>query len=244
MADWVQAGRYALGLDPLTLVTPSIAPDFKITPHGQPVATRTLQLGNVSAQRGQTVSVPVQLVCNTNENAVGMTVIYNTNQLKLISASLGSVSASGRLNINTNMASGKVGVAVAMSPGAALTAGTNQVAVLQFLTGTNASGTVPLVLDSSVIQLQVVDKTAVALAANYVNGSVVLPLPPTLQTIMTGNNLQLTWPVASGSFLVQSAGDLSGPWSNVALTITTNGSSVMATVQATNQQQFYRLVGQ
>jgi hypothetical protein len=244
VADWVQAGRYALGLDPLTLVTPPVDSSLKITPHGEPAPTRTLQLGNISAQRGQVVSVPVQLVCNTNENAVGMTVIYNTNQLQFISVSLGSASVSGRLNVNTNMAAGKMGVAVAMSPGAALAAGTNQVAVLQFLTSTNASGTAPLILDSSVIQLQVVDKTAVALSANYVNGSVVLPFPPTLQTLLTGNNLQLTWPVSSGPCLVQSASDLAGPWSNVALTIITNGSSVMVNVQATNQQQFYRLVGQ
>ena len=93
-------------------------------------------------------------------------------------------------------------------------------------------------------QLQVADNTAVVLAANYVNGSVVLPPPPTLQTLMTANNLQLTWPDSSGSFLLQSADNLSGPWSNVALPIITNGSSATVTVQATNQQQFYRLVSQ
>ncbi len=244
VADWVQAGRYALGLDPLTLAMPSVNPNLKITSHDQPVPTRTLQIGNVSAQRGQSASVPVQLICNTNENAVGMTVIYNTNQLQFINASLGSAAVSGRLNINTNMAAGKVGLAVALSPGAALAAGTNQVVVLEFMTSTNAFGSSPLILDSSVIQLQVADKTANVLAANYVNGSVLLPLQPTLQAFMTVNSLQLIWPVTSGSFLVQSATNLSGPWSNLALNILTNGSSIMTTVQATNQQQFYRLVGQ
>jgi hypothetical protein len=244
VADWVQAGRYALGLDPLTPVTPPVISNLKITAHDNPVPTRTLQLGNISAQRGQTVNVPVQLVCNTNENAVGMTVIYNTNQLQFVSASLGSSVANGLLNINTNVASGTVGVAVAMTPGAALAAGTNEVAVLQFLTSANAYGTAPLALDSSVIQLQVADNSAVVLAANYVNGSVVLPLPPTLQTLMTAGNLQLTWPVSSGSFLVQSADNLSGPWNNLALPVITNGSSVTVTVLATNQQQFYRLIGQ
>jgi hypothetical protein len=68
--------------------------------------------------------------------------------------------------------------------------------------------------------------------------------PPTLQTLMTTNNLQLTWPVSSGSFLLQSADNLSGPWSNVAVPIITNGSSATVTVQATNQQQFYRLISQ
>jgi hypothetical protein len=244
VADWVQAGRYALGLDPLTIVTPPVKSNLKITPDDEPVPTRTLQLGNVSAQRGQTVNVPVQLVCNTNENAAGMTVIYNTNQLQFISASSGSALVNGLLDINTNLAPGEVGVAVAMSPGTALAAGTNEIAVLQFLTGASASGTAPLTLDSSVIQLQVADTAANVLAANYVNGSVVLPLPPTLQTLLSANNLQLSWPVLSGSFLVQSASSLSGPWSNLAVPVITNGSSMTVTVQATNQQQFYRLVGQ
>jgi hypothetical protein len=131
-----------------------------------------------------------------------------------------------------------------MSPGAALAAGTNELVVLQFLTGANAYGTAPLTLDSSVIQLQVADNTAAVLSANYVNGSVVLPPPPTLQTLMSANNLQLTWPVSSGSFLLQSADNLLGPWNNLALPVVTNGSSATVTVQATNQQQFYRLISQ
>ena len=109
VADWVQAGRYALGLDPLTIVTPPVKSNLKITADDDSVPARTLQLGNISAQRGQTVNVPVQLVCNTNENAVGMTVIYNTNQLQFISASLGSALANGLLNINTNIAPGQCG---------------------------------------------------------------------------------------------------------------------------------------
>jgi hypothetical protein len=244
VADWVQAGRYALGLDPLTLVPPPAGPHIAVIPHGDPAVTRTLQLGTVSAARGQTVSVPVLLICDTNENAVGLSVVYNTNQLKFTSASLGSALAGGRLNVNSNLAPDRVGLALAMSPGNALTAGTNQVAVLQFLTRSNASGIALLTLDSSVIQLQVADKTALALTANYVDGSVVLPLQPTLQTLKAGNNLQLTWPVSAGTFTVQTASSPVGPWSDASLTVITNGASASVTVQATNQQQYYRLVGQ
>jgi hypothetical protein len=244
VADWVQAGRYALSLDPLTLVTPPAGPHIGVIPHGGSVATRTLQIGTVAAARGQSVSVPVFLICDTNENAVGLTVIYNTNQLKFTGATLGSALAGGRLNVNSDLALDRVGLALAMSPGNALAAGTNQIAVLQFLASPSASGIVPLTLDSSVIQLQVADKTALALTANYVDGAVVLPAQPTIQTYKSGDNLQLTWPISTGTFIVQSASSPAGPWSDASLSIITNGASATVTVQATNQQQYYRLVGQ
>jgi len=249
VADWVQAGRYALGLDPLTPVTPPSSPSLavqkglKFTPLGSPAPTRTLQIGNVAAQRGQPVSVPVQLVCTTNENAVGLTVSFNTNQLKLTGVSMGSaMTVFGRTNINYK--SGKLGMIVAMAPGASLAPGTNQLLVLQFMTSTNAIGQSVLSLDNSVVQLQVADKTANVLAANYVSGAVILPPQPSVTTAKTGANLQLTWPISTGTFQVQSANSPTGPWTNKALTITTNGASAAVTVSVTNQQQYFRLIGQ
>ncbi|MEI6078549.1 MAG: immunoglobulin domain-containing protein, partial [Verrucomicrobiota bacterium] len=249
VADWVQAGRYALNLDPLTLVTMPPVPDagvvknFKFTPYGGPSPARTLQIASVVAQRGQMVSVPVQLTCAASENAVGLTVSFDTNRLKLIRVTLGSAMTGGRTNINYNRP-GKVGMVVAMSPGASLAAGTNQLLVLQFSTLTKASGPVALTLDSSVVQLQVVDNTANALAANYVSGTVVLPPQPVVKTVKAGENLQLTWPASTGTFHVESAGNPLGPWSDASLAITTNGANATVTVTPAGQQQFFRLVGQ
>jgi hypothetical protein len=251
VADWVQAGRYELGLDPLTLVTlppaPSIASLAKSKPMGLPSSTRTLQIGTVSVGRGQTVSVPVLLVCTTNENAVGMTIGYDASRLKFLNATLGSAIIGGRINVNTNHGPGEVGVALAMSPGLALAAGTNQVAVLQFASMTNASGPVTLSLDGTVVKLQLADKTANVLAASYVNGAVTLPPQPVLATAITGANLQLTWQVASGTFQVESASNPTGPWitnTTSPLSFVTNGASVTVTVTATNTEQYFRLVGQ
>ena len=259
VADWVQAGRYDLGLDPLTLVTLEPEPQDALV-KGQvqnngsgPVSfglpsqgpTRLLQIGSVSSQRGQTVSVPVQLVCTTNENAVGITVGYDTNRLTFLNASLGYAITSGTLFANTNLTAGELGIALALSPSpaVALAAGTNQVAVLQFKTSPNASGTVPLTLDSSVVHLQVADNTAGVLPANYLNGAVLLPPQPTLATTMTSTNLQLSWALSSGSFQVQSADSPLGPWSILPLPLVTNGDNVTVMVQVTNQQEFFRLSG-
>ena len=81
------------------------------------------------------------------------------------------------------------------------------------------------------------------LPTNYVYGTVVSP-QPTLATVKSGANLQLTWPVSAGTFHVQSAETPLGPWADAAYTVTTNGESAIVTVTATNQQQYFRLVGQ
>jgi hypothetical protein len=82
------------------------------------------------------------------------------------------------------------------------------------------------------------------LAANYVSGAVTLPAQPTLTSAIAGANLQLTWPVSTGTFQVQSANSLAGPWSNAPLAIITNDANATVTVTAINQQQYFRLVGQ
>jgi hypothetical protein len=246
VADWVQAGRYALGLDPLTLVVPPQPPVPAANANSQSDSNsgRILFISNVSAQRGQAVSVPVELVCTTNENAVGLTANYNPAQLQLIGVSLGSAMADGRLNINSNLMSGQLGLTLALPPGATLPPGTNQVAVLQFIASASASGTVVVTLDDSVVTLQVADQLANALPTAYSNGAVTLPAQPALAATGMAGGLQLSWPATSGTFQVQTADSPLGPWTTVSLPIITNGVNAAVTVSPTNQQQYFRLQGQ
>jgi hypothetical protein len=245
VADWVQAGRYAVHIDPLTVVTPPSSPSIALAkPRGNPVPSRSLLVGSITASRGQTVTVPVQMICTSNENAAGITVDYNTNVLKLAGVSLGAAAGGGRLNVNSNIL-GRVGLTVALLPGFSFPAGTNEVADLKFTANANASGSSPLTLDSSLVQLQVVDMTANPLAATYVSGSVVLPPQPTVSAVKAGpGSLQLSWPVNAGTFQVLGADKPQGPWNPVALPLTTNGASVSVSISVTNQQQYFRLYGQ
>ena len=73
----------------------------------------------------------------------------------------------------------------------------------------------------------------------------VMPVPgPTIGAAsVTGSQLQLNWALATGTFQVQTATSLAGPWTIVSLPLTTNGANVSVTVTTTNQQQYYRLVG-
>jgi hypothetical protein len=250
VADWVQAGRYVLGLDPLTPV-PNPNPDAnllstgsQITPLGSTTPVRTLQVTSVSGQRGQAVNVPVQLVCTTNENAVGLPVSYDPNLLKLTGVTTGTNLAGAQMNVNTLVA-GQVGVALALIPltGAkqTLPAGTNEVAVLQFLASTNAVNTVPLSLVNSAVVTQVADNEANVLATSLVNGAVTFPPGPTVQIANHGGSLLLDWPVGSGSYQLLTAKSPAGPWQALAAVFTTNGNTINVTVPNSNQVQFFRL---
>jgi len=245
VADWVQAGRYALGLDPLTLVGPTGSPNInsKAKPKDGSASSRILQVATVSAPRGQVVSVPVSLVCVTNENAVGMTISFNTNQLRLLSFSPGSALSNGRWNINSNQV-GKVGLALALSPGSMLAAGTNQVAVLNFAANANASGSAAINLDSSVVKLQTADLLATALPTTDISGAVVLPSQPALAATVANGRVQFNWSLSSGTFQVQTASQPMGPWTTLTLPLTTTGTNVSCGLSFTNQQQYFRLSGQ
>jgi len=250
VADWVQAGRYALGLDPLTLVpTPNpevqaATPQLKARPLGLTASAGILQVGTVSGQRGQPVSVPVQLIGTTNENAIGLTVNYNPALLKLTGVTRGANTTGAQLNINSNLVTGKVGVALALSPGQSLAVGTNQVLVLQFIAATNAVNTVPLTLDDSVVKREVADKTAAVLSVSYLSGAVIFPAAPTVQIAQQKGGFLLSWPLGLGTYQVLTASTPTGPWLPMAAALSTNGNNIDALVPGTNQQQYFLLQGQ
>jgi hypothetical protein len=241
VADWVQAGRYSWGLDPLTLVKPSVVPGPPPPALG-PI--RTVLIGTVAAAQGApSINVPAEVVCAGGENALGLTVGYDTNRLKFLNAILDASIATngGKLNINSNRA-GELGLALALAAGKSLALGTNQVMALQFATASNASGPVALSLGGSVVKLQLADYMANVLEANYVNGAV--ELPPLLSSTISNGQLQLSWAISTRSFQVESASSLSGSWTASGAPIITNGANAVVTIGTTNQQEYFRLVGQ
>jgi YD repeat-containing protein len=71
------------------------------------------------------------------------------------------------------------------------------------------------------------------------------PAAPVLHVGTTGNNLNLSWPIASaGGFTLQYADSLTPPilWSNVVTIVTTNSDTLSITLPATNSQRFFRLM--
>jgi YD repeat-containing protein len=83
------------------------------------------------------------------------------------------------------------------------------------------------------------NNTVAELVATYMP-----PVLPTIQVNLTGNGLNLSWPLASaGDFTLQYADSLTPPilWTNVVTTVTTNSGTLNVTLPATNAQRFFRL---
>ncbi|MBI1763248.1 MAG: hypothetical protein HYR56_17630 [Acidobacteria bacterium] len=134
--------------------------------------TRTVRVVNATAAQGATASVAIELTAQGNENAVGFSLSFNPAVLSNPQAVLGSGATGTTLNLNTNQA-GRVGVAMAQSPGVAFTAGTRQLLVVTFNVASGAAvGTTALSFGDQPIAREVSGVSATPLPADFTAGAV------------------------------------------------------------------------
>jgi hypothetical protein len=78
---------------------------------------------------------------------------------------------------------------------------------------------------------------------NSVSNSAVINSQPTVNLSVAGKASVLTWPVWAGDFTLQAAGSLTPPitWTNVPITLETNGDNIEVTLPADSEQMFFRL---
>ena len=82
-----------------------------------------------------------------NENAAGFTVLFDSANLKYVSAALGGGASGATMNVNTNQAAaGRIGVALALSTGGHFAAQTNELVKLTFQAVPSVSGSFPISL--------------------------------------------------------------------------------------------------
>jgi hypothetical protein len=250
VADWVQAGRYAIGADPLTPAggpaQPGGVPLVRFTPLDS--SSRTITAVNVAGQVGQTCSVSVQLNSQGDENALGFSVNFDPTVLTLLGADPGSGAGGATLNVNTsNAASGTVGVALAMSTGSQFAAGTQEVVKLTFMIAASATDKTLVSFASQPVIREVANALAETLPTTYVNGSVsITPLlggaGPLLTFGQTNGGLVLSWPASATGFVLESTGDLTSTnWSGVSATAVTNATDITVLIAPTNSGQYFRL---
>jgi hypothetical protein len=74
-------------------------------------------------------------------------------------------------------------------------------------------------------------------------GPAVVNPQPTINLAIKAGSSQLTWPVWAGDFTLQATGDLTPPinWTNVPVTLETNGDLIEVTLPASDEQGFFRL---
>ncbi len=127
-----------------------------------------------NAAPGSSISVPIVLVANGNENALGFSLNLNVSMLNFVDVVLGSGAPGATLLVNTNLTdSGKVGLAISLPTGSTFAAGTQQIAVVNFSTAfvTNGGFAVITFEDQPVLR-QVSDAPGNALPATFASGTV------------------------------------------------------------------------
>ncbi|TAK94182.1 MAG: hypothetical protein EPO07_17090, partial [Verrucomicrobia bacterium] len=244
VTDWVQAGRYLAGSDSLTVVG---GPFTEIAPTApSPSATRQIRISAPSVAAGQAVAVGVTLDSQANENGLGFTLSFDPVEFAFANVTLGSGAAGANWFANTSqLGSGKLGIAIALSPGATFAAGTREVATINFTTA--AAGTYPLTFSDQIVTRCVSDALANELPATFANGSVTVLSTnqrPTLAIAKQGTNVVLSWPTWAGDYSLQTAGGgtgLTNTWTNTTPALQTNGAEISTALPITGQPGFFRL---
>jgi len=244
-SDWVQVGRYAVGLDPLTInggpaETNSGGGGFSPASSG----TR-LSLLNSSIAQGQTNMVPVIIECQGTENAMTFSVTFDSTKLAFIGAAPGSAAGGATLNQNASQAgAGRIGLALALPPGASLAAGIRQVVQLRFSALAAAPASVAMAFTNSPLALEVSDALANVVPTTYTAATVsVTPPPgPPLRVTRSGNSVFITWSTTgtAGFNLEGTADALGTSWTAVPDVIDL-GEQKLVIVTLTGTERYFRL---
>jgi hypothetical protein len=138
-----------------------------------PAVVRVL---DTTAQAGRSVTVPIVIVANGNENAIGFSLNFSPSQLSYETVSLGGGIFGGMLIFNASeAANGKLGVAVSLPAGATLTAGLQELALVTFRPAILTNSVVsPIGFGDSPIGRQLSDAPGNSLPANYTAGNVTI----------------------------------------------------------------------
>lgn len=169
LTDWVQAGRYAAGLDPVNQAagpTSFAPPGLAVTDQHQLETTRVVRIASDPITRpmlrGQINSLPIRFNALGDENALGLTVTFDPNQLSFYRA---TTLAGKLLTLNTQQAfKGKLGILVALSAGQSFAAGDEELVNLEFIpSGGESAITTHLGFSDQVIACEASDSNAAAL---------------------------------------------------------------------------------
>lgn len=142
----------------------------------QPSNARIIRVVAASGAPGGTVSVPIEIVSQGDENAIGFSLNFDPAILSNPQASLGSGAAGASLNPNFGAAAqGRLGLAIALPAGQTLSAGTRQIAIVTFnVAAATSAASTPITFGDQPIAREVADNSANTLATSYENGVVTI----------------------------------------------------------------------
>ena len=139
------------------------------------IAAHVVRIVSQSTSAGANAVVPVQLMATGSENAVGFTILFDPAKLTYVSAVVGAQAVDATLNTNSSqIAAGKLGIALAKPAGVTWAAGTQEVIKVTFTVNASlAGGTVAaLTFGDSPVVREISDATANALPGGYQGGAI------------------------------------------------------------------------
>jgi hypothetical protein len=244
VADWVQAARYAVGADPVTVagkIPTALGAKAGAKPATAP-ATRTIHFSKAALLGGQNNTVTVILESQGNESGIGLDVSFDPSVLQFKGASLGADAAGGMFTVNSqNAAAGTVGLVMTKGAGGVFAAGSREIFKLNFFAVSGASATALSFGTQQPVVPQLCDAAANLLPVSFIDTSLAVALP-VLNLQSSGGTVQLSWSSGFTNYVLQSSELISSTnWAKVSGTPTDNGQVITMTLPATNSQVFFRL---
>jgi hypothetical protein len=178
----VQAGRYAAGLDSVVKACGPVQPSSStVVSNSAALAAskaeaRVIRIVNARFRRGQMDTLTVELVSQGDENAVGFSLNFDLETLTFKEMIRGSGATDATLHVNTSqIANGRMGVALALSAGRKFSAGTQSLVRIIFAVnpGTQADST-RLEFGDQLVVREVVEVNANTLPAAWIGGTILI----------------------------------------------------------------------
>lgn len=137
-------------------------------------SSRVIRIVPVSVTSGGTVIVPIDLVSQGDENALGFSLVFDQSKLSNPQVSLGTNATGASLNVNSTQASsGKLGIALAKNAGSIFSSGTQRILNVTFSVASVATATETTIsFGDQPIFREVVNSAAGVLSANFQSGVV------------------------------------------------------------------------
>ena len=170
VSDWVQAGRYAIGLDKLSAaagpsrpVTASVLAEnlANAAPFesAQPELARVIRAQGSAFRRGEVNALPIEFEAQGDENALSFTLNFDP---KLVSYANFKAPDGWAVNVNTRQASeGRIGIMMALSTGKVVASGKQQLLTLFFgAMGVNGNTNATLSFDDQIFERDISDAKA------------------------------------------------------------------------------------
>jgi hypothetical protein len=252
--DWVQAGRFAVGLDPLTVQGGPSGP-FNLLARasrtrngiglqdGGADGSRALRILATGWKPGVTNELVVQLDAVGGENAASFSLGFDPGLIRFVDATLGTAAADGTLLLNPAAASqGQLGAVVLLPFGATLPAGTHELLRVRFAVSPFAEGmSSELFFTDFPAARDVADTAGVSLTTEFVNAGLDFRLTALRigQPVLANGQLHLqTEGVTGKPIVIQTSTDM-GTWQNVATNATGIGP-ISIPWSATDAVRYFR----